>query len=265
MRSAMGTNRDTAEAAKTWTTDRLAAAVAKTGATLRRDVLWAHLPSHKYLYVAAMELYPAASVNAQLPPEPDAKGLIAATAWLDKYRAINGVTWAPGEPEVIRDRVIVDGAWFAKPGTVVYNLYRAPSPSRGDPRQATPWGQHVRRLYHGAAPHIIRWLAHRVQRPGEKLNHALVLGGAPGIGKDTLLQPVWQTIGASNKKSVSPIEIMGRFNPDLKFLMGGNCEWRESEGLSSESKGRTSPCHPSLRGGPSDALESTEPAARGQG
>ena len=29
--------------------------------------------------------------------------------------------------------------------------------------------------------HVIKWLAHRVQRPQEKINHALVLGGNQGI------------------------------------------------------------------------------------
>ena len=31
-----------------------------------------------------------------------------------------------------------------------------------------------------------QWFAHRVQRPGEKINHALVLGGDQGIGKDAI-------------------------------------------------------------------------------
>ena len=43
-----------------------------------------------------------------------------------------------------------------------------------------------------------RWLAHRVQRPHEKINHALVLGGEQGIGKDTLLEPVKHAVGPWN-------------------------------------------------------------------
>ena len=42
------------------------------------------------------------------------------------------------------------------------------------------------------------WLAHRVQRPEDKINHALVLGGAMGIGKDTIIEPVKHAIGPWN-------------------------------------------------------------------
>ena len=66
------------------------------------------------------------------------------------------------------------------------------------PRKAEPWIDHVRKVFPDDADHIIRWLAHRVQRPQEKINHALVLGGAQGIGKDTLLEPVKHAVGPWN-------------------------------------------------------------------
>src|SRR5262249_22813056 len=56
----------------------------------------------------------------------------------------------------------------------------------------------------------------RVQRPQEKINHALVLGGAPGIGKDTLLEPVKYAVGPWNFIEVSPQQVLGRFNGFLK-------------------------------------------------
>jgi hypothetical protein len=57
-------------------------------------------------------------------------------------------------------------------------LYRPPEPSSGDPNAAGPWRDHLRRIYPNDHLHIERWLAQRVQAPGEKINHALVLGGA---------------------------------------------------------------------------------------
>jgi hypothetical protein len=70
------------------------------------------------------------------------------------------------------------------------------------------------------AEHIIRWLAHRVQHPEEKINHALVLGGAQGIGKDTLLEPVKVgAIGPWNWQDVSPREMFGRFNGYVKSVV----------------------------------------------
>ena len=65
--------------------------------------------------------------------------------------------------------------------------------------------------------HILKWLAHRVQRPAEKINHALVLGGAQGIGKDTMLEPVKRAIGPWNFSEVSPQHMLGRFNGFLKI------------------------------------------------
>jgi hypothetical protein len=65
----------------------------------------------------------------------------------------------------------------------------------------------------------VKWLAHRVQRPQDKINHCLVLGGSQGIGKDTLLEPVKRAIGAWNFCEVSPAQMMGRFTGFLKSVI----------------------------------------------
>lgn len=70
-----------------------------------------------------------------------------------------------------------------------------------------------------ASGDLIRWLAHRVQRPHEKPNHALVLGGSHGIGKDTLLEPVKRVIGPWNFQEASPQQVLGRFNSFLKAVI----------------------------------------------
>src|SRR4029077_18748415 len=57
------------------------------------------------------------------------------------------------------------------------------------------------------------------QRPADKINHALVLGGKQGIGKDTLLEPVKHAIGAWNFADVSPKQVLGRFNGFLKSVI----------------------------------------------
>jgi hypothetical protein len=79
----------------------------------------------------------------------------------------------------------------------------------------------VCRLEHGqqARGHIICWLAQRVQRPQEKINHALVLGGGQGIGKDTALEPLKHAIGPWNFSEVSPQQMLGRFNGFLKSVI----------------------------------------------
>jgi hypothetical protein len=77
----------------------------------------------------------------------------------------------------------------------------------------------VRCVYPDDADHIIVWLAHRVQRPGEKINHALVLGGAQGIGKDTLLEPVKRAIGHWNFREVGPRELFETWTDFLRTVI----------------------------------------------
>jgi hypothetical protein len=75
------------------------------------------------------------------------------------------------------------------------------------------WTNHVVALYGEAANHIFNWFAHRVQRPGDKINHALVLGGGPGVGKDTILAPLKEAVGPWNFTEVSPKMLLDSFNP----------------------------------------------------
>jgi hypothetical protein len=82
-----------------------------------------------------------------------------------------------------------------------------------------PWLDHVRQVFGDDAEHIVNWLAHRVQRPHEKINHALVLGGGPGIGKDTVLEPIKRVIGPWNFAEVTPRQVLLRFNGFLKSVI----------------------------------------------
>jgi hypothetical protein len=196
------------------------------------DDFHAYMPRHSYIYEPSREMWPAASVNARIPPIPeigldgapalDDKGKpkqVAAATWLDRNKPIEQMTWAPGEPLLIRDRLISDGGWMQHKGVTCFNLYRPPTLQRGTASEAGLWLDHVRTIYGDDAEHIVRWLAHRVQRPHEKINHALVLGGNQGIGKDTLLEPVKQAVGPWNFYEVSPQQLLGRFNGFLKSVI----------------------------------------------
>jgi hypothetical protein len=177
----------------------------------------AYMPMHSYIFTPAREMWPAASINAKIPPVTNENGKpISASAWLDKNKSVEQMTWAPGKPMLIKDKLIADGGWIDRDGVTCFNLYRPPIARPGDPTQAGVWVDHVNHVYPNDADHIINWCAHRAQRPEEKINHALVLGGKMGIGKDTLLEPVKETIGPWNFAEASPIQIMGRFNGFLK-------------------------------------------------
>ena len=188
------------------------------------------MPQHSYIYTPTGEMWPAASVSSRLPPIPlldkegkpqlDKKGKpreVQVHSWLDKHRPVEQATWAPGEPMLIRGRLMSDGGWFTRANAACFNLYRPPvlRPG-GDANSAGKWLEHVQRVYGDDADHVVAWLAHRVQRPQEKINHALVLGGNQGIGKDTLLEPVKRAIGPWNFSEASPQQMLGRFNGFLK-------------------------------------------------
>src|SRR5262245_50963041 len=92
-------------------------------------------------------------------------------------------------------------------GCTLLNQYQPPTIKGGNPAAAGPWLDHVRRIYPNEADHIINWLAQRVQRPAEKINHALVLAGCQGIGKDSLIEPVTRAVGSWNCHEVSPAQM----------------------------------------------------------
>lgn len=204
----------------------------RQGGGVSLDDFHAFMPAHNYIFAPSGESWPSTSVNARIPPVPlvDREGQpvldddgeqvkLKANVWLDQHRPVEQMTWAPGEPQVVPDRLISEGGWIHRPGCNVFNLYRPPAPLRGDPEKAGPWLDHVRRVYPAEAEHIINWLAHRVQRPSEKINHALVLGGAMGVGKDTILEPVKAAVGPWNFAEVSPQHMLGRFNGFVKSVI----------------------------------------------
>ena len=200
-----------------------AGASSKAGVTV--DDFFAYMPTHSYIFAPSREMWPGSSVNARLPPicvGADDDGnpkLIPAALWLAKNKPVEQMTWAPGESLLIRNRLITGGGWVAHPGATVFNLYRPPTLALGDPGKSDAWLDHLRLVYPTDAAHIIRWLAHRVQRPQDKINHALVLGGPQGIGKDTLLEPAKRAIGSWNFAEVSPQQLLGRFNGFLTSVI----------------------------------------------
>jgi hypothetical protein len=187
-------------------------------AAVRIEDFVAYMPQHSYIFRPTREIWVGASVKARIPSIMSGGNRIAATTWLDRNAAVEQMTWAPGKPEVIHDKLIKEGGWFEREGARVFNLYRPPGVilRHGD---ITLWLEHLDTVFPAAAEHITLWLAHRVQRPGEKTNHALVLGGEQGIGKDTILEPAKQAVGPWNFQEVDPRQALGRFNGHLKAVI----------------------------------------------
>ena len=120
------------------------------------DDFVAYMPQHLYIFMPARELWPAASVNARLPPpDVDFEGKpIPAANWLDANRPVEQMTWAPGKPMLIPGKLIADGGWIDRSGCTVFNLYKPPiiQPVAGD---VTPWLNLVRRNYPEQADRIV--------------------------------------------------------------------------------------------------------------
>jgi hypothetical protein len=202
------------------------------GAGVKIDDFVAYMPAHNYIFTPCREPWPASSVNARLKrmpvltksgqPKRDKTGkpvTMFPSTWLDKNRPVEQMTWCPGLPMLIKDRLVVLGGWIERKDVTCFNLYRPPLLVLGDAKKADPWLNHIHRIYPDDADHIITWLAHRVQRPGQKINHGLVLGGAQGIGKDSILAPVRYAVGTWNFFDVSPTHLLGRFNNFAKSVI----------------------------------------------
>jgi hypothetical protein len=85
-----------------------------------------------------------------------------------------------------------------------------------------PWLDHVELIFGDlsgpAACHFLDFVGFLLQRPGEKINHAMVLfGEEQGTGKDTVLYPVFKAIGDQNVKVVTPEKLASQWT---EFLLG---------------------------------------------
>lgn len=204
----------------------------KLAESVSLEDFYAHMPSHQYIFMPTREPWPASSVNSRIgkvtaagkdgKPLLDNAGkkiLVLASDWLDKNKPVEQMTWAPGFPEIIVDRLIAEGGWIHRPKVSCLNLYRPSTIELGNAAEAGPWIDHLHKVYPDGAEHITRFLAHRVQHPEQKINHALMLGGSQGIGKDTILEPVKHAVGPWNVAEVSPQSLVGRFNGYVKSVI----------------------------------------------
>ena len=110
-------------------------------AAVRLKDFVAYMQSHDYVFMPAGDFWPAARVNARLPPitlfdkgglpivdeKTGAQKEMRASDWLAKHAPVEQMTWAPGLPQLVRDKLISDGGWIERKGVTVFNLYRPPA------------------------------------------------------------------------------------------------------------------------------------------
>ncbi len=142
----------------------------------------------------------------------DAKGAMALT----------GITYAAGDGVVVRR----DGVEYG-------NRWRdaRPVPVPGD---AGPWLEHVERMvpYLDEREHLLNVLAYKIQNPSVKINHAVLVGGLPGSGKDTMMAPFFWAIGGDTKQNCSLVrneELTSQWGYALECEVMEIAELRQSE------------------------------------
>ena len=120
-------------------------------------------------------------------------------------KALAGVTYAAGASILV-----------ARDGLPYGNRWRdaRPTPKAGD---VSPWLAHVERMVPEPfeREHLLNALAHKVQFPNHKINHAILMGGNHGSGKDTLFAPFFWAIGGDAKANCSLVK-----NEDLNSQWG---------------------------------------------
>jgi hypothetical protein len=108
-------------------------------------------------------------------------------------RILKGVTYAAGETILCsRDGIVYGNRWRdARPVPVAGNV--------------KPWLDHVERMIPDPKEraHVLNVMAFKVQHPNRKINHAVLHGGNPGSGKDTMWAPFFYAIGGQSLRNVS--------------------------------------------------------------
>jgi hypothetical protein len=162
----------------------------------------------------------------------NAKRRVEAATSFDELRqakgakALVGVTYAAGESVLV-----------ARDGMVYGNRWRDARP-KAAPGDVSQWLAHVERMVpeRFEREHLLNALAHKVQFPTHKINHAILMGGNHGSGKDTLFAPFFWAIGGRAKVNCSIIK-----NEDLtsQWGYGLECEVMEiAELRQAEAKDR---------------------------
>ena len=126
--------------------------------------------------------------------------------WLGhrQRRQHRGVTFAPAGPEIINECLNLWQGWGIAPKAGDWSLMR----------------EHIETVLAGGngefAEYIIRWIAWAIQNPAAQAEVALVLIGAKGAGKGTLVRCLQRIFGAHAFQVTSREEVIGKFNGHLQ-------------------------------------------------
>jgi hypothetical protein len=126
--------------------------------------------------------------------------------WLNHpaRRQCRGVTFMPGGPEVVSGCLNLWQGWGVDDVQGDWSLIR----------------QHIEEVVAGGnqefAEYVVRWIAWAIQHPDRQAEVALVLIGAKGAGKGTLVRVLQRIFGAHQFQVTNRENVIGRFNGHLQ-------------------------------------------------
>lgn len=117
---------------------------------------------------------------------------------------VDKLDFAPRMPRVFEEKGIVYG-----------NTWCASQVSTGIEGDCSSWLNHWDHLgWSEHREHHLQWMAYTLKHPEDKINHALILGGMEGIGKDFLLFPLVMAMG-EYAESIDGAELLSNHNEYL--------------------------------------------------
>lgn len=163
----------------------------------------------RFINLATFEQHDKEQFDALFAPKFHLRsGIPASAEFLNNAtaRRVADPTYRPGS-----------GRFVSEDQRFKLNLYRASElrPQVGDVR---PWLIHLRNLVpdRDARKTIKDWMAFTLQHLGNKINWALFIGGAQGIGKDALVAPFLRAVGMHNVAIISPEDLATGWTDWLK-------------------------------------------------
>ena len=132
-------------------------------------------------------------------------------------RKVATATSRPGEPVILQEQndrgIPVKAVNLWRPSIVKPDLSVTGA-------EVAPWLDLVRLIFgpEGAPEreHFLNWWGFVLQHPGEKIGHAVVIIGGQGVGKDTVLRPLFEAVGLHNVASIDTATLFGQWTYFLR-------------------------------------------------
>ena len=180
------------------------------GGVVSRDDFVFFGESNAFLYRPTRATWQSGAVDAVcegvVVQTSDGPKTVPASSIIKVNNAATAMTSDPDQPEIIEGANFTDGELVSCRGARTVNVYRHARPPAGDSDKAGPFIDHTQRLMRqdGDACQFLNYMAHRVQRTGEKPRFALLVAGEQGTGKDTCVEFCIPAIGSWNVANIDP-------------------------------------------------------------